>query len=61
MKVDSHRLAEAAKLRRRAGQLLKSRMTAADDQMTPAETRRILYELRVHQIELELQNEELRK
>jgi PAS domain S-box-containing protein len=61
MKEDSYRHVEAAKLRRRAGQLLKSRMTAADDQMTPAETRRILYELRVHQIELELQNEELRK
>ena len=54
---------QAAELRRQAEDILRERIAQdadAHENLAPAETRKILHELRVHQIELEIQNEELR-
>ncbi|WP_051272083.1 PAS domain-containing sensor histidine kinase [Fundidesulfovibrio putealis] len=48
-------------LRNRAENKLKTIETAAENAMSPEEMRQTLHELRVHQIELEMQNEELRR
>ena len=58
-KKDSGR-SDPADLRRRAEERLQG--NPADPAVLPAEeTRRLLHELRVHQIELEMQNDELRR
>ncbi|MFZ2088676.1 MAG: PAS domain S-box protein [Desulfobaccales bacterium] len=46
-------------LRRRAEALLEAEAISPED-LSPAEAARLIHELRVHQIELEMQNEELR-
>jgi PAS domain S-box-containing protein len=59
MKKDSLPSGESEGLRHRAEKRLKGR--APEPDLAPAaETRRLLHELQVHQIELEMQNEELR-
>jgi PAS domain S-box-containing protein len=58
------RLAESAALRRRAEKIArKERTQSPDSSFTPGgdEASRILHELRTHQIELEMQNDELRR
>jgi signal transduction histidine kinase len=51
----------ATDLRDRAEALLREKGAAADRPIKEADLRRILHELQVHQIELELQNEELQR
>ena len=51
---------DPAELRRRAELRLESQRTKTTPSQTEADNQRHLHELEVHQIELELQNEELR-
>lgn len=63
MTGQDNRLTDAAELRRRAEAVARERTARTADQpaaLSPEETRQMLHELQVHQIELELQNEELR-
>ena len=55
------RTADDAELRRRAEARLKTQRSDADAQRSPQHTQRLLHELQVHQIELEMQNEELQQ
>jgi two-component system CheB/CheR fusion protein len=48
-------------LRLRADEIAHARPPEALEELSPAESRKVIHELRVHQIELELQNEELRR
>ena len=55
---------DAAELRLRAEEMARARAASPPENveaLSPEETRRTLHELRVHQIELEMQNEELRR
>ncbi len=61
-KDDRH--GDASGLRRRAEAIEQAKAAPAVDNLatlSPSETRQTLHELRVHQIELEMQNEELRR
>ena len=56
----SDNLSSAARLRSKAEKLLKEKLKGADLPVSEADMFKILHELEVHQIELELQNQELR-
>ena len=58
---DKSRTTEAAELRRRAEELLRAETAEAPSPRTEAESERLLHELSVHRIELEMQNAELRQ
>src|SRR5580658_6849312 len=61
MSADSHRSGESAALRHRAEKRLKRQATEVAGPVSAVETQRLVHELQVHQIELEMQNEELRE
>jgi len=58
MRTKPNTAASAVKLRRRAEARLRTQQSAAAPR-TEADTKRLLHELQVHQVELELQNAEL--
>jgi len=59
MKLDQ--TIDAAELRQRAEERLQNQAFPADTSLSAHETQRQLQELQIHQIELEMQNEELRQ
>lgn len=59
MKKDKDKSAQAAELRRQAEQCLRDRTTQAARPGREQDSLRLLHELQVHQVELEMQNEEL--
>ena len=61
MKNDRNPSAEAAELRRRAEARLRAGTRKGAPARTEAEAQRLVHELQVHQIELEMQNDELRE
>jgi two-component system, cell cycle sensor histidine kinase and response regulator CckA len=58
---DANSNLSASTLRRRAEAKLKAAEAQTPARLSPEETQPVLHELQVHQIELELQNEELRR
>lgn len=52
---------DAGKLRQKAEKLLKRKVSKTNLKLSEEEMLKLIYELEVHQVELELQNEELKK
>ncbi|MFO7826997.1 MAG: hypothetical protein R6V23_00125 [Bacteroidales bacterium] len=52
---------ETAKLRQKAEERLKKRQAASDSQHSETETLKLIHELEVHQIELEMKSEKLER
>lgn len=61
MNADTSNLSDRSELRRQAEELQKKRGLIPDFPKSTAEWQRVLHELSVHQIELEMQNEQLQQ
>jgi hypothetical protein len=61
MSDDTPQFGESAELRHRAEKRLKRQAIEVGGPGSAAETQRPVHELQVHQIELEMQNEEMRE
>ena len=61
MYYEEHDFTDAKMLRKKAEEQLKLKQKAASQASKETDTKKLLHELQVHQIELEMQNEELQK
>ena len=61
MNNEEQNLTDAQMLRMKAEEQLKEKQKKADKPVIEADVKKLLHELQVHQIELEMQNEELRQ
>lgn len=59
MNHEEENLTDARKLRMKAEEQLKEKQRKADNPVVESDVKKLLHELQVHQIELEMQNEEL--
>ena len=61
MSIEENNFTDAGMLRKKAEELLNSKQKNIANPFTETDSKKLLHELQVHQIELEMQNEELRQ